>query len=238
MSPSTSNIAPFDAVLFDLDGVVIDTTELHYRVWEDFARERGYTPTREELLATNGRRAGETLRAWFGAALSDEEVEALTYDREMAFHRLLEHEPVSAVPGVGAYLRSLGQAGVPWALGTSALADNAELALERVGLQHLFPVRVTSTDVTRGKPHPEVYLKAASALGVAPGGCVVFEDAVAGLRAARAAGAACVAVATSFPRDILVREQPDFLVKDFRDLPAPLRPGSAGAFRELMAPHP
>lgn len=232
MSPSTSNSALFDAVLFDLDGVVIDTTELHYRVWEEFSRDRGYAPTREELLATNGRRAGETLRAWFGTQLSDEEVEALTNDRERAFHRLLAHEPVVAVPGVEAYLRSLRQAGVPWALGTSALARNAELALERVGLEDLFPVRVTSTDVTWGKPHPEVYLKAASALGVAPEACVVFEDAVAGLRAARAAGAACVAVATSFPRHVLAREKPDWLVKDFRDLPAALRPGGQG----LMAP--
>ncbi|NOK31600.1 HAD family phosphatase [Corallococcus exercitus] len=237
MSPSTSNITSFDAVLFDLDGVVIDTTELHYRVWEDFARERGYVPTREELLATNGRRAGETLRAWFGQELDDAQVAALTEDREMAFHRLLDHEPVSAVPGVGAYLMSLKQAGVPWALGTSALAQNAERALERVGLEHLFPVRVTSTDVLQGKPDPEVYLKAAAALGVPPHACVVFEDAVVGLRAARAAGAACVAVATSFPREVLVRERPDWLVKDFRDLPQALRPGSHG-LTAPTAPHP
>ncbi|MFB1479242.1 HAD family hydrolase [Corallococcus sp. RDP092CA] len=228
MSSSTSNLTTFGAVLFDLDGVVIDTTELHYRVWDEFARERGYVPTREQLLATNGRRAGETLRAWFGAELDDEQVAALTDDRERAFHRLLDHEPVSAVPGVGAYLMALKHAGVPWALGTSALARNAERALERVGLEHLFPVRVTSTDVTRGKPDPEVYLKAAAALGVSARVCVVFEDAVAGLRAARAAGAACVAVATSFPRDVLLRERPDWLVKDFRDLPRALRPGGHG----------
>jgi beta-phosphoglucomutase len=237
MPPSTSNTAPFQAVLFDLDGVVIDTTELHYRVWEEFARERGYVPTREQLLATNGRRAGETLRAWFGAALSEEQVIALTADREQAFHRLLDHEPVFPVPGVAAYLYALRHAGVPYALGTSALSQNAERALERVGLEHLFPVRVTSTDVIRGKPDPEVYLKAAAALGVHPSACVVFEDAVAGLRAARAAGAACVAVTTSFPRDILLRERPDWLVRDFRDLPEALRPGSQH-FTEPTAPHP
>ncbi|MBN8469883.1 HAD family phosphatase [Corallococcus exiguus] len=237
MTPSNSNITVFGAVLFDLDGVVIDTTELHYRVWDEFARERGYVPTREQLLATNGLRAGETLRAWFGAELDDEQVAELTDDRERAFHRLLDHEPVSPVPGVGAYLMSLKRAGVPWALGTSALAQNAERALERVGLEHLFPVRVTSTDVSRGKPDPEVYLKASAALGVPPHACVVFEDAVAGLRAARAAGAACVAVATSFPREVLVRERPDWLVKDFRDLPQALRPGSHG-LTAPTAPHP
>src|SRR4051812_43673946 len=81
---------PFAAVLFDLDGVLIDTTQLHYRVWDEFARSRGFVPTREQLLATNGRRADETIRLWLGASLSDHQIAAITSDREMYFNRLLE----------------------------------------------------------------------------------------------------------------------------------------------------
>jgi beta-phosphoglucomutase-like phosphatase (HAD superfamily) len=91
-------------------------------------------------------------------------------------------------------------------------------------LGELFPVRVTAADVTRGKPDPEVYLKAAAALGVAPSACVVIEDSVLGLRAGRAAGARCLALSTTFPRDVLLNEAPTWLAEDFRALPFSVSP--------------
>ncbi|WP_224367664.1 HAD family hydrolase [Hyalangium versicolor] len=218
----TSRSYPFAAVLFDLDGVIIDTTELHYRVWEEFARAHGRVLYRDELQATNGRRAGEVMRAWFGEGLSDQEISALVQERETLFNRRLATEPVSEVPGVREFLEDLRRAGVPRAVGTSAVPMNAELALSRLGLQEMFDARVTAADVSRGKPDPEVYLKAASALGVAPTECLVVEDAVLGVRAARAAGARCVALTTTFPRDVLLQEAPQWLAEDFRTLPAPV----------------
>ena len=215
---------PFAAVLFDLDGVIIDTTTLHYRVWERFGDARGFVPTEAQLLASNGRPARETLRDWFGAALGEDTLAAMMREVEPLVLQALETEPVSAVPGVREFLQALRAAGVPWALGTSATPSHAERALSRLGLSEAFPVRITAADVVRGKPHPEVYLKAAAALGVAPSACLVFEDAVAGLRAARAAGASCVALTTSFPRDVLLREAPHWIVEDFRALPAAIAP--------------
>ncbi|OJH41794.1 HAD family hydrolase [Cystobacter ferrugineus] len=222
MQPGTFRPYPFDAVLFDLDGVIIDTTELHYRVWDTFARSHGYIPSQAELLATNGRRADETLRSWFGERLGESELVTLIHERETLFNRQLATEPVSAIPGVGEFVSALRRAGIPYAVGTSAVPMNAELALSRLGLRELFDVRVTAADVTRGKPDPEVYLKAAAALGVPPTRCVVFEDAVLGLRAARAAGARCVALTTSFSRDVLLREEPEWIAEDFRSLPVPV----------------
>ncbi|EPX58414.1 Beta-phosphoglucomutase [Cystobacter fuscus DSM 2262] len=219
MKPGSSRPYPFEAVLFDLDGVIIDTTDMHYRAWDTFARSHGYIPSQTELLATNGRRADETLRAWFGERLGESELAALVHEREMLFNRKLAIEPVSAIPGVHEFISALRRAGVPYAVGTSAVPMNAELALSRLGLRELFDVLVTAADVTRGKPDPEVYLKAAAALGVPPTACVVFEDSVLGLRAARAAGAKCVALTTSFPRDVLLREEPEWLVEDFRSMP-------------------
>ncbi|WP_434391297.1 HAD family hydrolase [Melittangium boletus] len=215
---------PFSAVLFDLDGVVIDTTALHYRVWERFGLTRGFVPTPAQLLASNGRPARETLREWFGADLGEDALAAMMRQVEPLVLQALETEPVSAVPGVGEFLQALRAAGVPHALGTSATPAHAERALSRLGLSEAFPVRITAANVTQGKPHPEVYLKAAAALGVAPSTCLVFEDALSGLRAARAAGASCVALTTSFPRDVLLHEAPRWIAEDFRALPADLTP--------------
>lgn len=215
----TARSYPFEAVLFDLDGVIIDTTELHHRVWEAFARARGYAPRRDELLATHGRRAEETLRLWFGEGLGEEEVTALALERETLFNRLLASEPVTEIPGLRAFLAALRGAGVPWAIGTSAVPMNADLALRRLGLREQFEVMITGADVARCKPDPEVYLKAAAALGVAPAACVVIEDAVLGIRAARAAGAKCAALTTTFAPEVLQREGPEWLAADFRSLP-------------------
>ena len=104
---------PFDAVLFDLDGVIINTTPLHYRVWDVFARRRGYIPTQAELLATNGVRAAETMRLWFGAGLSDADIDALTAEQAAYINEVLDSESVDAIPGVHEYIASLVAANVP-----------------------------------------------------------------------------------------------------------------------------
>lgn len=219
-----SSTYPFAAVLFDLDGVIIDTTNLHYRVWDDFARARGYTPTQTELLATNGRRAGETIRAWLGAHLHDHAVEALAAERETRFNQLLATEPISPVAGAHAFVAALAAAGIPRAVATSATPENAQLSLARVGMQGAFSAVITAADVRRGKPDPEAYLKAAAALGVPPAACVVIEDSVLGIRAAKASGARCLALSTTFPREALTAERPDWLAADFLALPPELLP--------------
>src|ERR1700733_3166626 len=125
---------PFTAILFDLDGVLIDTAELHYRVWDEFARAKGFVASREQLLATNGRRGDETVRLWFGSGSSDHQITAITADREMYFNHLLEREPLPAIPGAAEFVRALSRAGVPMGVATSATPENARLALLRIGL--------------------------------------------------------------------------------------------------------
>jgi beta-phosphoglucomutase family hydrolase len=215
----------FRAVLFDLDGVLIDTAALHYRVWDEFAGSRGFVPSQDQLLATNGRRADETIRLWLGSALSDEEVAALTVDRETYYHRLLATEPVPAVPGAREFVDGLGKAGVPMAVVTSATPENARLSLSRVGLDAaIFGAVISSEDVKIGKPHPEPYLAAAARLGVSPGECLVIEDSVSGIRSAKAAGAKCLVVATTFAAQTLAAESPDWVVEGFGAILSELRP--------------
>lgn len=215
---------PFSAVLFDMDGVIINTTPLYYRVWAEFGRSRGHTPTQDELFATNGVRAQDVIRTWLGNSVSDSEADAITIELAAQVARMLATETVLPIPGVQNFVTALAAAGIQRAVATSALPANASLSLARVGLANSFGAVITADDVTRGKPHPEPWLKAAAALGVPPAHCVVFEDSVSGLRAAKAAGAKCVALATTFPREVLQAEQPDWLINDFLDLPAQLRP--------------
>jgi HAD superfamily hydrolase (TIGR01509 family) len=215
---------PFVAVLFDLDGILIDTTDLHYRVWDEFARSRGIVPSREQLLATNGRRADETIRLWLGSNLTNEQVATITAERETFFNRLLATEPVPAVPGAAEFVAALIDARVPIGVATSATPENAALSLSRIGLERAFGAVVTATDVTHGKPDPEPYLKLAARLGVASADCLVIEDSVSGIRAAKASGAKCLALATTFPMAELAVETPDWLVNGFADLPAMVRP--------------
>jgi len=215
---------PFAAVLFDLDGVIINTTPLHYRVWEVFARRRGYIPTQAELLATNGVRAAETMRLWFGAGLSDAEIDALTAEQAAYINEVLEAESVDAIPGVHDYVASLVAAKISRAIATSARPENAARYLQKLGLTGQFDTLITSADVSEGKPHPAVYLKAASVLRVDPKKCVVIEDSVSGIQAAKAAGAKCISLTTTFTQDVLSAQKPDWLFKDFTEIPAELRP--------------
>jgi beta-phosphoglucomutase len=126
---------PYDAVLFDLDGVVVDTNALHSHVWDRFARRHGYFPTEAELLATHGRRAGETIRIWFGSKLTEQEIAALSSEREMHFNQLMALEPIVPVRGVGEFLAALKTRNIPRAVVTSAIPANAHQSLEKVGLK-------------------------------------------------------------------------------------------------------
>lgn len=218
------NAYPFDAVLFDLDGVIIDTTELHYSVWQEFALARNISCTREMLLATNGRKASETIRQWLKADLSDEEITAITDALNVRVNAKLATDEVPAVQGVVEFVKRLAAKQIPRAVATSAVPKNATLSLVRVGLQGYFDAMVTAADVKHGKPHPEPYLKAAQALGVIPERCLVVEDSVAGIQAAHAAGAKCLALTTTFPAEILLAEKPDWLIADLRAIPAQFWP--------------
>jgi HAD superfamily hydrolase (TIGR01509 family) len=219
---------PFTAVLFDLDGVLIDATDLHYRVWDEFARARGFVPSREQILATNGRRAGETIRLWLGSSLTDHQIAAIAAERETYFNRLLEKESVAVVPGAAEFVHALQRSGVPMAVATSATPENARLSLSRAGMEGIFDIVITAADVANGKPDPEPYLKAAERLGFSATTCLVIEDSVSGIRSAKSAGAKCVALATTFPRESLSAESPDWLVSSFADIPSTIRPASLG----------
>ncbi len=181
------------AVLFDLDGVLVDSTAYIERQWRDWALSRGLDPA-PFLRVCHGRRAVETIR--LAAPGLDAEAEVARFRAQAPD----EDARLTALPGARELLAVLSPA--LWAVVTSGARRFALARLAGAGLPAP-PVLVSAEDVRQGKPSPEGYLLAAQLVGVAPGDCVVFEDAPPGIAAARAAGATVIAVATTHPPEEL-----------------------------------
>ncbi len=198
------------AVIFDFDGVVIDSHEAHERSWFALAEELGETLTREIFVSTFGQR-NESILPFLGWAKEGdvERIRALGDRKESLYREVLRAEGIEPLPGVVALLEDLQGNGIPCAIGTSTPRENVECVLEITRLGGFFRDIAASEDVSRGKPDPEVFLKAAAKLDAEPRDCVVIEDAHVGIRAAKAAGMKAVAVTTTHPAESLAKEGPD-----------------------------
>lgn len=216
---------PYDAVLFDMDGVIVDNMPLHRQIWAEFARARGVSPTDSELRALDGRRAVDIIAALFGTDRTDAEVAEMSAERERLYHDRLATAVLPEVPGALTYLDALGALGVPRVLATSAVPVNVEAVMARLGLAGRFEAIVTAVDVRHGKPDPEIYRTAAGRVGADPARCLVVEDALPGVVAGKAAGAACLGLMTSESAERLQASGADWAAPDFTTLPAHLSPG-------------
>jgi sugar-phosphatase len=204
------------AVLFDMDGVLIDSTPAVARVWRRWAIEHGFGP--EEVVAkAHGRPSLSTVREYLPNANHEAE------NREVERREMEDLEGVVPLPGSRELLDSLPPD--RWTIVTSSTRPLAEVRLRAAGL----PIPgnlVTSTDIQNGKPHPEPYIKAASCLGYPVSECVVVEDAPAGVRSGKAAGARVIAFPTTVAETKLRGAGADWVLKNCRDISASLR--SAG----------
>jgi beta-phosphoglucomutase len=188
----TPGIGPF-GVIWDVDGTLVDTAELHYEAWVQLARQLGLPFSRADFTATFGRRNPEILRQLFRSNYSDAEVASLG-ERKEELYRAAAQSGVQLLPGVRSLLEGLNAAGFKQAIGSSAPRHNLELILRLTATEAFFDVVVAMEDTQRGKPDPQVFLLAASRMGAPPASCLVLEDAVAGVEAAKAGGMKCIAV--------------------------------------------
>jgi sugar-phosphatase len=195
-------------VLFDLDGVLIDSTPAVTRVWRKWALEQGFNP--EEVVArVHGRPSLATVREYLPNA--DHAAE----NREIERREMQDADGIITLPGARELLRQLPAN--RWTIATSCTRSLAEVRLRAAGLP--VPDRiVTSTDVTQGKPHPEPFLKAAAKLGFPPSECIVVEDVPAGIRAGKAAGARVIAFRTTVEEAELRSAGADFILNDCADI--------------------
>ena len=187
----------FRAVIFDLNGVIVDDSSFHARAWLEFCEARGMKLTEEEFAVhIMGRPNSEIFRYVFKSDLSDREIEILAEEKEARYRRLYEPHR-SLVPGVRTLLEDLQRKQIPIALATSSPRTNLPFILDDMDLRKFFLTLVDAEDVKKGKPDPEVYLTAAHGLGINPSECLVFEDSIFGVEAAVAAGMKVIGISTT-----------------------------------------
>ena len=180
-----------------MDGVLLDSGAPHRQAWRALLDELGVAPVHPEFWRlTIGRRSVDAVPLLLGRATPWPEARRLAA-RKQDHYRRLAREGSPPVRGVVAFLDDLAALHVPRAVATSASRADADPLLERIGLRGQFDVVVTAEDVRRGKPDPEIYLRAAHGLGVPAAHCLVFEDAVVGVQAARSAGMRVIGVSTA-----------------------------------------
>jgi beta-phosphoglucomutase len=202
------------AVLWDLDGVIIDSAEAHRRSWHRLAKEEGLPLSDEQFWATFGQR-NDTIIPLLWGEMSPERIRELA-DRKEAYFREFIRETAAPLPGATELLSALKEAGYRQALASSAPMANIDLISEVLGLKRYLTALVSGESVAHGKPAPDVYLKAASELEVEPSRCLVIEDAVPGVEAALAGGMYCIAVA--YERDLPGLRAATLMVRDLTEV--------------------
>jgi HAD superfamily hydrolase (TIGR01509 family) len=181
-------------LIWDLDGTLVDSSALHFEAWKRVAQERGQPFTMEDFSRTFGRRNPEILGMLFGLKQDHPDQSALADHKEELFRAAIREQGVKVLPGALELVQAAAEAGFRQAIGSSAPRANIELLTEVAGIKPYLQAIVAMEDCLKGKPDPEVFVKAAGKLGILPGWCVVVEDAVFGVQAAKAARSACIAV--------------------------------------------
>jgi len=201
------------AVLWDLDGTLVDSEEFHWQSWRDAMRAEGIELSYPQFLASFGQRNDRILASWLGAGADPDRVRHIGEAKEAEYRRLAAAHGLTALPGAREWLIALRSAGWKQAIASSAPRLNVETMLHALRLDREVDAIVSAEDVTLGKPDPQVFLEAAGKLAVPPARCIVVEDAAAGVEAARRAGMHSIGVN---PRQ---RLDADVYVASLADLP-------------------
>ena len=187
------------AVLWDMDGTLLDSAEYHWLAWREALAAEGYALTREQFAGTFGQRNDTILRAHFGPGFPMGEIDRIGAIKELRYRELVRTHGVETLPGVRRWLERLSASGWRQAVASAAPRLNIDAILDALGLASRFDAIVSAEDVERGKPDPQVFLTAAARLGASPARCVVVEDAPAGVEGAHRAGMRSIGVLTTHP---------------------------------------
>ncbi len=203
------------AVIFDMDGVLADTEPIYMGITSDLLVKLGVSLPSEQLLPYVGipaSRMWSEIRDRFKLQQPLTELIHLEKDRQLQYLRTMS--PLPEVPGVRHLLGELAQMGAPMAVASSSSRDIVELILSKLGIRHFFTATVSGKDVAQGKPAPDIFLKAAAALGVKPERCIVIEDSPPGVKGAKSAGMVCVGFANANSGKLDLTGA-DFILNDF-----------------------
>jgi len=207
---------PAFGVLFDMDGVLVDTNPFHKQTILEFAHLHGLDPDDQYLEQhVYGKINREWIPALFGRNLSIEEIDRLAEEKELLFRQVYASE-MKPVSGLIPFLDLLHHHEIPVALATSAPPENADFVLDGLHIRSYFAGMIHSNHVTFGKPHPEVYLKAAASIQLNPVKCLVFEDSLSGIDAGLTAGCAVIGLTTTHSREEMTHAH--LVIDDFEQM--------------------
>jgi beta-phosphoglucomutase len=206
----------FRGLVFDFDGVIVDSHPVHVRAWQKFLDSVGRTASEEQLqYVLDGRKRDDILRHFMGELDADQIVE-FGHRKEQFFRDEAAH--VRTIDGLLSFLEDLKYGQLVLAIASSGSRSRVDFLLDRLHLKKIFQVVITGDDVEQGKPHPAVFLTAAQHLRIDPSELMAFEDAVSGVKAARSAGMMCVGIAQPDRAAILVDAGANYVVPDFYSL--------------------
>ena len=190
-------------VIFDWDGVIVDSSRLHEKSWEILSQELDLPLPTGHFKQGFGMKNDYIIPTILKWASEPNQIKTLAYRKELLYRELAHKEPIELLPGVRTLLETLHQNKIPKTIGSSTCLANIKVVLELTGIASYFDTIVSAEEVTHGKPNPEVFLKAATHLDLPPNRCIVIEDSHVGLQAAKAAGMFALGVTTTHPRENL-----------------------------------
>ena len=214
--------SPYRAALFDMDGTLVDNSEVHVRAFELFCNRYHVSDWREKLNRAFGMGSDDIMRMLLPEAVIEQKgLKALGDEKEEIYREIYAPE-IRPVAGLVALLELLNRSGIRCAVGSSGCRDNVEFVLDKCNINTFFEARISGDMVTRCKPEPEIYITAAKALGVKIEECIIFEDARAGFEAAKRAGAGLiVGISTTLKKEEIEAENlADIVVEDFTEIDA------------------
>jgi beta-phosphoglucomutase family hydrolase len=183
------------AIIFDMDGTLVETTEADFKAWQRVFRDHGRELSFEDYFPLLGRKSQDVVQHVLN--LKGEEAQENMRRKMYYFEEFVEDNSLAILPGAGQFLGELKAAGIPMGLATSSRQPKMRLVLEKTGLFPFFNTIVTGEMVEKGKPSPDIFLLTAQRMGIQPSDCVVLEDAVHGITAARTAGMKSVAIVST-----------------------------------------
>ncbi len=202
------------AIIFDLDGVIIDSNPAIVTFWNHWANHHGFELTQDMILQwVYGRKVTATIEGLFSFTSQEEQnaIKEAGYAFDAAMHP-------TGIDGVQDFVQALKILDFPRGVATSSHKERMEQMLQRIGLPNHFEYSITAHDVQKGKPDPEPYLKMAAKLGLEPSSCLVFEDAISGVQSAIAAGMTCIGIGNQLTAESLQKVGAKEVIENFRSL--------------------
>ena len=204
------------AVLFDLDGTLIDNNEVHLKAWKKYLKDEGREISDDDYKANiSGRTNHDAVEHIYDKKMSKEEAEKYYLRKEEIYRQMFEPE-IKPINGLEKFLRELENNGIDMAIATSGIQVNIDFMFRHIPIGQFFKKVINSDDITKGKPDPEIFLNTAKALGVAPENCIVFEDSTAGVESGKAAGMKVVALTTTHTKKEL--HKADLVIDDYTEV--------------------